>query len=421
MIRTRRIYDGLMERTSEEGARLTERARYAVTFAEHAALAARLRFLRQPRLQPGIAGRPLHVVLVSAYPPSHYGTVSRLTRWVPHLERLGCSVEVLTPSQDSVFAAFGRGDAAADRRYYHACIRNQWRNVRRAASADVVVLHRGLFPFSPWQRPTFERLLARANPHLVYDFYDPIWVQRQEASTQQSRIGRWLHPPDKIEAIIRLARVVTVSNQHLAEFARRHHGDVRVLPMLLDARAYQPRSHEPRSPVVLGWLGNQYQIPKLLSLGSSLRRLAAARDIVLRVVTSQPVDIPGVPVDSQTHPWSPNRDRDDLAGLDVGLLPLDDTPHDRGKSPLKLLQYAAAGLGIVATPVAIDLSVFTPGECFLPATNEDEWLESMTRLVDNPDLRARLGSTARKAVLDHYSFDAHAETFLDALRTAARQ
>jgi glycosyltransferase involved in cell wall biosynthesis len=360
------------------------------------------------------------VTLLSAYPPSHYGTVARFTRWVPHLERAGCEVEVLTPSTDAEWAAYEEGDPAAVGRYYRACIMNQWRNVRRAADADVAVLHRGLFPFSPWQRATFERLLARLNTRIVYDFYDAIWLQRREASEQPaSRLGQWLHPPDKIEQIIRLAGVVTVSNEPLAQFARQHHQDVRIIPMLLEPAEYEPREHHARSPVVIGWMGNRHQIPRLLSLGPALRTLAASRDIVLRVVAPQPVDIPGVHVESSTHAWSPQSEREDLAALDIGLLPLQDSEHDRGKSPLKLLQYSLAGLPVVATPVAIDTSVFPAGECFLAANDEHEWLDSMTRLVDDPVLRGRLGGAARAAVVENYSFGSHAQQFMDALMTAA--
>ena len=34
------------------------------------------------------------------------------------------------------------------------------------ADADVVVLHRGVLPFGPWQNPAFEREMARINPTL---------------------------------------------------------------------------------------------------------------------------------------------------------------------------------------------------------------------------------------------------------------
>jgi glycosyltransferase involved in cell wall biosynthesis len=393
---------------------------YLGLLAEHVALMAALRVLRPRRRRRRNEGGPRRVVFLSPHPPDHLGTVARFTRWIPYLERAGWEVEVLTPSTEEEFDAYKRRVPGADVRYHHVCIRNQWRNIRRAAAADVVVLHRGLFPFSPWQRPTFERLLARLNPNLVYDFYDAIWVERQQASRQPSRIARWLHPADKIEQIVSLARVVTVSNEGLAGFARRSGHDVRIIPMLLEPDDYDVHRHNRRSPVVLGWLGSNFNLPRLLSLGPALQRVAEKRDIHVRVVAPEAVEIPGVPVESLTHPWSPESERADLAGLDVGLPPLNDSEHDRDKSPFKLLQYMAAGLAVIATPTAIDLDVVKPGESFLPAETEDEWVDAMTRLVDDPELRTRLGTTARATVMGHYSFESQAAAFLDALSTAAR-
>jgi glycosyltransferase involved in cell wall biosynthesis len=398
---------------------LAERLRYLATFAEHAAFAAALRTGGHAGGRTRAAHDRLHVTFLSPFPPSQHGTVSRFSHWLPQLRGMGCEPDLLTPCSDAEFARFGHGDARADQRFYHACVRNQWVNIRRAAEADAVVLHRGLFPFSPWQRPTFEHELARRNPHIVYDFFDAIWLARQEANRLPSRPARWLNPADKIEQIMNLAAVVTVSNETLAQWARPRQRDVRIVPMLIDIDDYELRRHEPRSPVVLGWVGNRFQVSRLLSLAPALRRLAESREILVRVVSSEPLEIPGVPVECRTHPWSPDSDREDFADLDIGLLPLDDTGYDRGKSPFKLLQYAAAGLPVVATPVAIDQAIMPPGRAFLPARNEGEWFDSLTRLVDDVQLRDRLGQAARAAVQRHYSYAAYADAFLDALVTAA--
>lgn len=405
---------------AEAGARAgaAERLRYLETFAEHALLAGALRVLPNRR-HAGREGGPGRAMVFSAFPPRHYGTVSRFGHWAPHLRRRGWEMEIAYASTDAEYDGFVSGDPREVSSYFRATLRRQWMNLRRAADADVVVLHRGMLPFSPWQRATFERLLARRNPRLVFDFYDAIWLQRQEASRASTGLARWLSPPDKIEEIMGLAKVVTVSNEPLATWARGHHGDVRVLPMLLEVDDYDPREHTTRHPVVLGWLGNRYQIPRLLALAPVLRALAARREILVRVVTAERVDIPGVPVESLTHPWTPEGERRDLAGIDIGLLPLVDNEHDRGKSPLKLLQYSAAGLAIVANPVAMDLSVVRPGECFLAAQDHASWLGALTRLVDEPDLRARLGATARETVRAHYGYESHADAFAAALNTAA--
>lgn len=397
---------------------MRERLRYFVYFLQHAAVALAIRAVRpRSRRQPG---ERLRVVFISAYPPSHYGTVSRFTRWLPHLQRAGCDAEILTPASDAQWAGFETGDPAAVGRYYRATLANAWRNLRRARDADVVVLHRGVVPFSPWQRASFERQLARLNPNLVYDFYDAIWLQRQDAhSGTSSRLARWLHPPDKVEQIMTLARVVTVSNEALAEFARQHHGDVRVIPMLLETGDYAGIAPAAGTPPVLGWMGNRHQLPRLMSLAPALQRLAQRREFVVRVVAAQTVEMPGVRVDSLTHPWSQQSELDDLATLDIGLLPLEDNAHDRGKSPLKLLQYSAAGRPLVATPVGINLELFTPGETFLPATSEDEWVAALERLIDDAALRARLGAAARQVVERSYSFTSWTPAFSEALRTAA--
>ena len=396
-----------------------ERLQYLGFFLQHGALAMALRLVPRRRHRARGDGR-LRVVFISAYPPSHYGTVSRISRWAPHLERAGFDVEILTPASDEQWAGFETGDPAAIGRYYRATLMNAWRNLRRARDADVVVLHRGVVPFSPWQRATFERQLARLNPHLVYDFYDAIWLQRQDAHAgTQSRLARWMHPPDKVEQIIRLARVVTVSNELLAEYARAQHPDVRLIPMLLETGDYDGIEPVGAAVPVLGWMGNRYQLPRLMSLAPALQELAKSHEFVLRVVAAERVEMPGVRVESLTHPWSPESERQDLAALDIGLLPLEDNEHDRGKSPLKLLQYSAAGLPLVATPVGIDLELFKPGETFLPARSEDEWVAALRRLIDDSGLRTRLGGSARTVVEQRYSFASWTPALTDALRSAA--
>jgi glycosyltransferase involved in cell wall biosynthesis len=362
----------------------------------------------------------LDVVVLSAYPPAHYGTIARFTRWIPHLARCDINLRVLCPCSDDEFASFGKGDARADYRYHRATLANQSRNISIASLADVVVLHRGLFPFGPWQRPTFEKLLARLNPRLVYDFYDAIWLQRRAASPERrSLAARWLTPPDQVERLLALARTVTVSGEYLAEYARQHSREVHIIPMLLDPEDYPTKAHLPSEPVVLGWMGNRYNIRLLMSMAPALRAVAAQRPILLRVVSAEPVSMAGVPVESLTHPWTPENEVSDLMAVDIGLLPLADTPYERGKSPLKLLQYAAAGLPCVASPVAIDPKAMVDGKSILFARTDEEWVSNIIRLVDDHRLRARFGRAARHALERHYSFSRHASTFAAILRAVA--
>jgi len=358
--------------------------------------------------------------MISAYPSGHYGTFSRLTRWIPHLAKRGWRVDLYCPTTDEQFRAFGRGNAGDDLRFFRACLESRRRDLVAAANADVVILHRAVFPFGPWQRPTFERELARINPRLVFDFYDSIWEQRKVvAAAAESRLARWLNPPDVVEDVIRSAAAVTVATEYLADFARPHHDRVHVLPLALEPDEYEVVEHGPRDPVVLGWTGGRGNLARLQSIAPALRAASARVKFTLRVVAPEPIQMPGVTVECRTHPWSPESERRDLAGFDVGLLPLFDNAEDRGKFPLKLLQYAAAGLPIVATPVAIDRERFVSGESILHVRDEVEWVEAIVAVVRDTALRARVGRAARCVLEGAYSFAAHADAYSMLLESVA--
>ena len=388
----------------------------------HAVAAGRLRLRaslsRTP--PPWEPGRPLRVAFLSPYPAGHYGTVARFSRWLPHLARKGVEATLLCPRESEEFGAAIRGDPEAAHRFHRLALEDQARNIATAARADVAVLHRGALPLGPWQRPDFERALSSLNPRLVYDFYDSIWVRRREHHALcRSAVARWLNPPDVVERILTCARTVTVTGEHLAQFARLHHPDVRIVPMMLDAGDYPVKEHRETDRVVFGWMGNAGNLTRLLSIAGALRRLAAARSIVVRVVTSKPVEIPGVPVESIAHPWSRESEIRDLLSFDAGLLPTFEDEYDRGKFPFKSLQYAAAGLPFVATPAAMDTRDFVDGRSILYARSEDEWFAAMDRLAADASARASLGRGAREVLESNFTFAAHAEDYAAMLREVA--
>jgi len=382
------------------------------------ALRSRLRLRRPPR-RPG--GEPVRAIFLSAFPPGHYGTIARFTRWVPHLERRGIEARVLCPCTDEEFAAFGRGDVEADARYHRAVLANRREQLFSAARADVVVLHRGVMPFGPYQRPGLEAAFTRLNPRWIHDFYDSIWVRRRSAAEgSRTRLARWLNPPDLTESIAGLASAVTVTSEYLAQFLDGVNDDVRILPMLLEPDDYPVRRHGPVDPVVFGWMGGAYNVARLEAVGPALTRAAAEAKILLRTVSPTDVRIPGVRVEALTHPWSAESEVRDLLSFDAGLLPLFDGPIDLGKFPLKLLQYAAAGLPIVASPHAVEALGFRDGESILLADDEESWTRAVLDLARDPALRARLGAGARRVLEERYSFAAHADAFAGLLRQVAR-
>ena len=86
--------------------------------------------------------------------------------------------------------------------------------------------------------------------------------------------------------------------------------------------------------------------------------------------------------------------------------PTPDEAYERGKSGYKLLQYAASGLPVLASPVGVNAEI--QAKLGMPAPREPgEWAEAIVvELARTAGERAELGRRARDVVEREYSFDA---------------
>jgi len=102
-------------------------------------------------------------------------------------------------------------------------------------------------------------------------------------------------------------------------------------------------------------------------------------------------------------PWRAETEVEDLARIDVGVMPLPDDAYARGKCAFKLLQYMALARPGVASPVGANADVVRDGDNgFLPA-DDDGWDAALTRLIEDPAERQRVGSAGRARVEAAYS------------------
>jgi glycosyltransferase involved in cell wall biosynthesis len=110
---------------------------------------------------------------------------------------------------------------------------------------------------------------------------------------------------------------------------------------------------------------------------------------------------PAIAVEHRT--WSEATEAEDLAEADVGISWLPDHPWSRGKCGLKLLQYMAAGLPVVANPVGVHCRLIDHGRTGFLAETADQWAAAIGRLAASPALRVEMGRAARQFVAEHYS------------------
>jgi glycosyltransferase involved in cell wall biosynthesis len=285
------------------------------------------------------------------------------------------------------------------------------RRLRRIAAErpSRLLLHREASPLS---RGSVERRLLLSADFTVYDFDDALQWDRGEGG-----IARRLAPkaPKARLAVATAARVIA-GNPVLADWASSLNDDVIVIPSCVSPESYRQKDdYRVHDPPRLGWIGSADNEPYLQLIAPALtevHRRTGARLTMIATTRRRLGDLEDI---IDRIPWSERTQHETLATFDVGLFPVPDDVYSRGKCGYKLLQYAAAGLPAVATPVGVNQQLLAQLE--MPAAIEqDEWFDGIFDLLTrSTESRASLGRRAREVARMHYSFDAWLPTWLSAV------
>jgi glycosyltransferase involved in cell wall biosynthesis len=281
---------------------------------------------------------------------------------------------------------------------------------RRIRTARAVSALRRLDPQQPIiisrELPVSRRPFLNAPNPLVLDVDDALYLGI-------NRTG--------LDALCRKAQVVICGNDTIAANLVGVARTCTVIPTVVDTDLYAVRGdHHRTGPLRLGWLGSSMSIEQtLLPLADVLRALQARMKFKLVVISDEPaaflLDVPWV----QFIKWSPAVEQAIGEHIDVGIMPLEDNPYQAAKCGAKLLQYMAAGLPVVASPVGVNRAIVMDGTTGYWATSPQEWHQAMERLAQDEKLRASFGQAGREHVVRNYSIARWGQNWVDTLNELA--
>ncbi len=90
------------------------------------------------------------------------------------------------------------------------------------------------------------------------------------------------------------------------------------------------------------------------------------------------------------------------ADWDIGIIPLVNTEFNKCKSELKYIELTALGVPVVASDVEVYKSTIEDGVTGYLANNEDEWVDKLSKLIEDPKLRNGMLNNAREDILENY-------------------
>ncbi len=295
-----------------------------------------------------------------------------------------------------------------------------------APGYDALFVQRGLYALGPG---AIAGAVEHFDGRVVYDLDDDVYSETP-ASRGKGAVAHWLYGPQQARRILARADDLVVSTEVLADrirSLRRSTDDaharpaaspttppsITVLPTVPDVDTYE-QAVDGGTPGLIGWAGTNGGLAYLDPLAPVFRRLAEEGLGRLRVVSSAPWSGP-----SEFRPWRLEEEPGLFAPFAVGIMPLPDTDYAHAKAGFKLLQYMAAGVPVVASPVGVNRELVERSGAGLLAATPDQWSDALSTLLADRELRSSMGASGRAFVETFADLDVQADVLAALLRGEA--
>jgi glycosyltransferase involved in cell wall biosynthesis len=241
---------------------------------------------------------------------------------------------------------------------------------------------------------------------IVYDFDDSVMYRNSKATNPESNTRVKM-----FKNIVNASDYVIAGNEYLKKNTTPYTNNVTTMPSPIDMSLYPQKKYPEGSNSTLGWIGATGSIHYLEKMQPVFEALGKKyEDLKLKIICDTFFDCDNITVEKKL--WSEQEEVADIQSLDIGLMPLMDDPWSHGKCGLKILQCLATGVPVVCSPAGINREIVEDGVHGFWANTQEEWIEKLEVLINDPDLRRKMGMAGRKRVIEHYSLKANAPRML---------
>lgn len=267
---------------------------------------------------------------------------------------------------------------------------------------DILFIQRKRFP-------VFWLKLIRKNARkIVYDFDDSVMHRnskyiRNESKTRVKMFKNMVNTSDHVIA----------GNEYLQKKTTPYTHSITVIPSPIDVSFYpQKKYSEKYDNITLGWIGAHGSIHYLKKMKPIFETLGKRNDkLRLKIICDTFFDCENMVVEKKQ--WNEAEEVAGIQSFDIGLMPLMDDPWSHGKCGLKILQCLAVGVPVVCSPAGINREIVEDGVHGFWAKTDEEWIDKLGILIDNPELRKKMGMAGRQRVIEYYSLEANAPRMLE--------
>lgn len=322
----------------------------------------------------------------------------RFEQFMPFLEENGWQCDyahLLDAEDDKIF--YSPGTYAKKAAVVLKGFKQRIKDLKSANDYDIIFIQRETFIAGTTY---FERKYAKSKAKIVYDFDDAIWML--DISDANKKLS-FLKDPSKTKKIIALSDHILAGNQYLSDYASQFNDSVEIIPTVVDTDYFKTSITKSKDQVTLGWSGSQTTAKHFNEAKNWLPKIVAKYGNRVRVMAICERDLQMEGVNIEMVAWKREEEVSELDQIDIGIMPLPNDEWSKGKCGFKGIQYMSMSKACVMSPVGVNPEIVSHGENGFLANTDDQWFDIVSELIENADLRKRIGEAGRKTIEEKYS------------------
>lgn len=328
---------------------------------------------------------------------SKRGASSRLRsyQFIPELKRLGYEIEVFPLFNDKHLNILYSGKFSLTNLLI--CYAKRIWSLFFINRFNVLIVEKEIFPYLP---PMAEAILVKIGKKIIVDYDDAIFHNYDLSSNRFIRFAL----KDKIDYVMKHSTVVMAGNSYLFERAKKAQAKkIEILPTVVDLNRYNKKVNYNNDKVfTIGWIGTPKTSKYLQALESVFLKLSVNFVFRLKLIGAKG-EFNKINHLVDFVEWSENTEVETMLTFDVGIMPLNDTPWEKGKCAYKLIQYMACGLPVIASAIGTNINIVKPGVNGFLCSNEEDWYNAFIFYFTETELIERHGRAGRHMVEEKYT------------------
>jgi glycosyltransferase involved in cell wall biosynthesis len=261
--------------------------------------------------------------------------------------------------------------------------------VLKSHQYDAVILQREMIS----TLPTFEILTKRPR---IFDVDDAIWLHRNGIATN---------------FILRRVDHIICGNQYIADYCLKFKKPMTIIPTGVDTDRFKQLNSQVSAEVnqkkIIGWSGTSSGFKFIYEIESELNKVLLENpNWILRIVSNQKPVFKILSIDKYEYiEWSEENEVQTIAEMDIGIMPLTNTPWSCGKCSYKMLLYMACSVPVVVSDFGMNSEVLSHKFVGFGVSEKKDWVTHLNKLISDSQLRSEAGKNGREVVKEFYSLD----------------